>query len=520
MAAWLEQRGPSHRFASDGSTHEASARWLWWPGVLGSLSLCAVAVGASLPDSPFKLNFPGTWFFGEPTPGATYSSGMYLASCVLVFAGFIVLMRTWIHLVRACTRRPGTKVRHLAPLLVAWCVPVLVVAPMLSRDIFSYAAQGELVARHLNPYINGPFTLGSNPFAAPVDPIWQNAPAPYGPLFLAIDGFFATSTGHHELATVVALRLLAVLGVVLIGVMVPKLARSYGRDPGLAFVLGAANPLVILALLGGSHNDAIMAGLLVAGMAAARSGHKVLGVVLCAAAAAIKAPAALGIAYIAWDWLGPGVAVKRRLVPIAVSGVLTAVVFVAASAWSGLGFGWISNLGSDGAVVSWTAPMTALGIWTAELVHDFGFSLHQTDAVLVARAIGLMAAGLIGVYLFSISERIGSLKACGLTLLVFVALGPVVQPWYFAWGLVLLAPIAIGRLRTALVVLSVVAPFIGIPGGKPILEGTFSAQPTTTAVILVLALVVCCAPLGPWTVPLGMPLERPREPALYGALLG
>ena len=73
-----------------------------------------------------------------------------------------------------------------------------------------------MVSHHMNPYLYGPFELGNNSYTAPVDPLWGNAPAPYGPLFLQIDGFFARITFHNELATIVLLRLLALVGVLLI----------------------------------------------------------------------------------------------------------------------------------------------------------------------------------------------------------------------------------------------------------------------------------------------------------------
>ena len=63
------------------------------------------------------------------------------------------------------------------------------------------------------------------------------------------------------------------------------------------------------------------------------------------------------------------------------------------------------------------------------------------------------------------SDRIGTLKALGVTLLVFVILGPVVQPWYLSWGLILLAPVALGRLRSLIIGLSMVTAFIELPGG-------------------------------------------------------
>ena len=75
---------------------------------------------------------------------------------------------------------------------------------------------------------------------------------------------------HHALITVVLLRLQSVAGVALIAYCIPKLARSFGRDAGPAFVLAVLNPLTLLALVGGAHNDAIMVGLLLAGVTAAQ----------------------------------------------------------------------------------------------------------------------------------------------------------------------------------------------------------------------------------------------------------
>ena len=36
------------------------------PALLGFVAMLAIAIGASLPSSPFKLEIPGVWFFGVP----------------------------------------------------------------------------------------------------------------------------------------------------------------------------------------------------------------------------------------------------------------------------------------------------------------------------------------------------------------------------------------------------------------------------------------------------------------------
>ena len=83
----------------------------------------------------------------------------------------------------------------------------------------------------------------------------------------------------------------------------------------------------------------------------------------------------------------------------------------------------------------------------------------------VARFLGLLAAAVAGVWLLLNSDRIGTLKALGLTLLIFVLLGPVVQPWYLSWGLVLLAPVALGQLRSLVIGLSMARRSSNCPAG-------------------------------------------------------
>jgi hypothetical protein len=316
---------------------------------------------------------------------------------------------------------------------------------------------------------------------------------------MIVDGFLATITFHHAVATVIALRLLELASVALLAYCIPKLARSFNRDAGEAFVLAVLNPIVVLTLIGGAHNDAMMVALLVAGLTAARLKHPVWGVVLCALAAAVKAPAALGILYIGWEWLGAGVPLRQRLRPIAISGVIAAAVLGALTLISGLGLGWVGNLLTPGTVKSWDAPATGVGMALTGLAHVVGIGVGQGGILAVTRLLGLLVSVVVGIWLLKESDRIGELNAIGLTLLLFVVLGPVVQPWYLTWGLILLAPVAEGRIRTTLIALSVISPFVGLPGGRTLVAELVHADPIVIAITLVALLLFVIAPLGRWT---------------------
>jgi alpha-1,6-mannosyltransferase len=492
-------------------------RFLRRPALLGFIAIVSICVGASLPSSPFKFEAPGMWFFGE---GNGSSNFLLLPGVVAVYGGMILFIRVWFGLVQTLRHRPGAPIRTLAAMMALWIVPLLMVAPLFSRDVFSYAAQGEMMSHHINPYNYGPGTIGSGPYVTGVDGLWLNTPAPYGPFFLMLAGSAASLSGHNALVTVLLLRLMSVAGVALIAYCIPKLARAYGRDPGAAFTLALLNPLTLLALIGGAHNDAIMVGLLVAGITAAKYRHPVVGIVLCTLATAIKVPAAIGIVYIAWDWAGPGVEWRQRVRPLLKGGAISLAVMAVLSEVSGLGWGWIANLGTPDAVRSWMAPATAVGLVFSGTLHVLHIGVGLGGVLTITRLLGLLAATAIAGYCLLHKEVLGTLTALGVTALAFVLLGPVVQPWYLTWGIILMAPVVTGRLRAFILGLSIVAPFIGLTGGASLLHQLVATNPLSMVAAVVVLWGVVMLPLGTWTA--SWRIERDRlgsaQPAAQGSV--
>jgi hypothetical protein len=436
-----------------------------------------------------------------------------LPGVVAVYGGMVLFVRVWFGLYTTLRARPGVPIKSLAYMLALWMAPLLFVAPLFSQDVFSYAAQGEMMSHHINPYNYGPGTLGSGPYVSGVDSLWLNTAAPYGPLFLMLAGWSASLSLHHALVTVVLLRLQSVVGVALIAYCIPKLAVSFGKEPGPAFVLAVLNPLTLLALIGGAHNDAIMVGLLLAGVTAARSRHPVWGVVLCALAASIKVPAAIGIVYVAWDWAGADAGWRQRARMLTRAGLITVAVMGVLSFMSGLGWGWLANLGTPGTVRSWMAPATGVGLLISGTAHVLGFSGVSLAGVLTGtRAIGLLGAALIALWCLRHRWRIGLLSALGITMLAFVLLGPVVQPWYLTWGIILLAPVATGRMLWFILGMSTVVPFIGLTGGTDLLNQLVHTDPIAMVLAVMVLWAVAIFPLGSWTT--SWRIARTRLPSL------
>jgi len=482
--------------------------FLWQPALLGFAALTAILAGSSFTNSPFKFNLTSTWFFGEPAANATGTPSVtkYIVSVVLVYGGLLLLMRVWLRLAEVMKHHGGVSLKNLWWMFGLWSVPMIVAPPLFSRDVFSYAAQGEMTAHNISPYLYGPFTLGqgSNPWTLPVDPLWGNTPAPYGPFFLFIDSTIDKISMHHQLWTVVGLRFLEVIAVAMIGYGIIMLARGLGRDPGEAFVLSAMNPLVLLTLIGGAHNDALMTGFLVIGLGLAVQRHPVWALFFVSLATAIKAPAAIGLAFVAWNWAPPTTNLKEKLKvrirPFAIGGLVAAAVLGVTTLMAGFGFGWVDNLLSNGTVRSWAAPATGAGMAITNILHAVGVHSIALGSVLsVTRFLGVVIAVAFTLWLLWHSSERGWVRSLGLALLLFVILGPVVQPWYLAWGLVVFAASYQGREHFWLLLLTITGPFIGLPGGRQLLAGLVHSNPLLIAVAVAILGGVLIAPMGRWT---------------------
>jgi alpha-1,6-mannosyltransferase len=436
-------------------------------GQLGLVGTALVSVAGSLPGSPFAFKMPGAWFFGVPS---ITSGGIEHARALLLwseltcgFIGILLLCRAWLTVCRVVRRDSEERTGGLACLLALWSAPLLIAPPMFSNDVYNYAAQGEMVSHHINPYLYGPGVLGASPFAALSQGIWINTPSPYGPLFNGLDGGVVQLTGHRVLASVVILRLAAVIGVALIAAFLPPLARSYGHNGAVAFSLGVLNPLVLLFLVASGHNDALMIGLLVAGLFIARRQHPILGIVLCSLAGAIKAPGLLGVVAIGWMWKDERL-LRRRCRNLAGAAAIAAATFEGLSLLFGLGWGWVRTLGAANTVTTWVTPFDLI----AKLLRAFSRVTHVdvSSAVFldVAHIVGPVVAIALGVRALLQLPEIGMPRAIGISLLAIVLLGPIVQPWYLLWSLPLLATSAGPRTASAIRVLCVSVSLVGVLG--------------------------------------------------------
>jgi hypothetical protein len=392
-------------------------------------------------------------------------------------------------------------VRRVVLVVLVWSVPLLLAPPLFSRDVYTYAAQGEMMSHHINPYSYGPNVLGSTSFNNMADSVWSGSESPYGPTFLSADGVVDVASGHQILVDLVLLRLLELAGIALVVAATPTLARSLGRDPAHAVLIGAGSPLVLLSLVAGCHNDALMVGLLVAGLAVARRFGTLPGLVLCALAAGVKSPALLGVLFLGWTWPGPESSVRRRIGHTAGAGLIALAVMDVMSILSGTGWGWIRTTTTANSSFTGITPVN-LGARAVSIAsHLVRVPVSTLQARPVFTVLGLLVAAWVGYRMLMRAPRDGVVPCLGMTLIVLALLGPIVWAWYVTWGVIVLAPAAVGRLRAFVVVVSTFWAFAGLTSLHGCAMRLLHTNLATDLLLVTMLMAVAIVPLGLFTRP-------------------
>jgi len=418
---------------------------LRWLGLAGSACLATGAyLAGALPAAAPASRAEALWGTG---PAFRIGLAAYLA-------GLVLLGGAWWRIGVRLRAGADPSLRWVLVTGALWAVPLLVAPPLASRDLYAYACQGAVWLDGHDPYRTGA-AAGGCPWLSAVPDLWRETAAPYGPLALiasaAAVALARAVAGTDPAALLVAvggLRVVAFAGALLVAGFGPRLARACGVAPAPAAWLGLVTPLVAVHVVSGGHHDALVAGLVVAGLAAAAGG------------AASTPPGDLRPAAAAGVALGAAVAVKvtaLAVVPFALvlagrrgagpaAGLAVAAVasFGAVSVASGLGVGWTAALAGTGALVQWSSLPTGLGMAAGYLLWGLGAPEAFDPAVTVARAAGVAAlAGVAAALLWRSWRRRTQTRevvvAAGATLAAVAVLGPVFYPWYAVPALAVLA---------------------------------------------------------------------------------
>ena len=351
--------------------------------LLGAAGAVLVAFGSDLPGSPYGPHAGGLWPFAGTGPapgwegptipswasvadqGPGVGAGRLLATAAVV-VGVGLLALAWVVLWRRVHQRPDVGVHRLWWVVGAWVAPMLFAAPLASQDVWTYGAEGKMVLDGFGGYSTGS-VLGHSVWTSGVDAKWLAHPAPYGPGELDLSAFFVRISGGRPWVAAECWRVAAILGLLLCAWGVTRIVSLSAGDGRSATVAGVANPAILLVLVAGIHNDALMLGLTVAGLAVALSGRRTWGLVLCALGVAVKPNALLVLGALAWwTW---GSRWRDRTKGALVAAVVLVGVLVVGGIGVGGGFGWMkADIFSGGADGVWSLGAQLTGAETGWLI--------------------------------------------------------------------------------------------------------------------------------------------------------
>lgn len=272
------------------SERAATLRLSWWLSVCLLGGLAAFAIARPLAADAYMV----------PRPHATgYAYSWFVVALFIPYA-----VALW------ALRDPHLSLRTVATAAALITVP-LVAAPLIqSQDLYQYLFYAKMQVSHgVDPYVVRPDAFGHDPWFAYVG--WHDQLSVYGPLWsLAMQGVVAASRGSLVRAVLfaksfaVALEVITIFGLI---VLVKEMPRDGSRRPALVVAAFALNPLVLSSVALSGHADIAVAAALVWAVVADRSGRTAWSAALLAAAALVKAYAAIAlVAYLILLWRRAG----------------------------------------------------------------------------------------------------------------------------------------------------------------------------------------------------------------------
>ena len=185
--------------------------------------------------------------------------------------------------------------RWIASAIACMHLAFMVAPLLLSRDAFLYLAHARAGFGGLNPYVDAPVDAVGDPVLEYVFPRWADDPSIYGPLFTGLTYLLAplgVSGGIWALKASIAS---ASLGCV---AFVSASARRLSTDRAAAAAFVGLNPVVLVWVVGGAHNDALLAVFVAAAIFLTLGGREGAAAVGLVAAAAVKATAGVVLPFL------------------------------------------------------------------------------------------------------------------------------------------------------------------------------------------------------------------------------
>jgi hypothetical protein len=370
---------------------------------VATLALVAACAALAWPaDSPLEPTDAG-----RPVGDRTYAQ-VFLACAFAAAAAYALGL--------LALRRARARLATVAVLAALIQLAPLGAPLLLSTDAWTYWAYGRIAAvADGNPYRDTPSDFPRDAAYPHVGADWRDTTSVYGPAFTLASEPLALAAGTSADAAAWLFKTLAAGAILAAAGLAARLARR--RAFALAFV--GWNPLLALHFAGGGHNDAWMAALVVAALAAAASGRRNLAGAAWALAILVKWVAVLFLPLRALEARATG----RRVAHL---GFAVAAVAVAGLATWRYGTAWLG----------------AFGPLARNANAETRFALpHRLEQLGLPHwvAIGALAFAFAAAYVWLLREAWRGRARLGLAAALLLLAVPYLAPWYLAWAIPLAA---------------------------------------------------------------------------------
>ena len=426
--------------------------------LLAALSLVLIAISmaligavallgpsAAVPQLPSGFPWPLFYLHGQPGSGlVTWCLWLAVAAAAGgLTAGLLAVLRGW---------RPRPQLLIAGSLIAV--LGLMLLPPIGSKDLADDAVYGRIAALGHSPYQMTP-----KDFAATGDPVanlrtrhWQNDPSPYGPLMTVTQEAASGLAGDSGAKTMFWLKVWNALAFLAVALALDRMLRS---DPALrtrAHLLWTANPLMLLAVMAGGHNDVLGVVFGVLALAAFRRADFMNGLlagVLAGTAIVLKAPFAL---------IGLGLAIAAIRSPRALVGLALGGSAVVLPTYELAGKPAITAVTSEtGRAFSTYQPWQLL----ARIDPSFGM-LTRADTVALAASIVL--AGFLLWRMPRGPVDFPAVRPALALILAWLILSPQQRTWYDVMIFPLLALMPATRLDWIVLARAAVAAIAQLPG--------------------------------------------------------
>jgi hypothetical protein len=213
----------------------------------------------------------------------------------------------------------------------------------------------------------------------------------------------------------------------------------------------------------------------------------------------VKSPAALGVLFLGWVWAGPGASVRRRIGHTLGAGLIGLATMQGVALLTGTGWGWVRTTTTADAAFTGVTPINLVARAVSIVSHILQVPVSTLTVRPVFMVVGVLVAVGLGIRFLLRAPQQGVVRNLGLTLLVLALLGPIVWAWYVTWGVVVLASVAAGRMRTAVIAISTFWAFAGVTSIHGIYMRVIHTFVLPDLLLVAMLLAVAITPLAQFT---------------------